>query len=716
MMGDTVTRAADEKTEPGLVTAAWFAAFHNRPFTPDAARARLPAGADTTQPHILALAFGATGLAARLMMRRVDRIDPATLPAVLFDTQTGAPLILTQITGRPRMAHVVDPAKSGLEQEVTLSDLRRRVGRQVMLVTPEGQDSAETAESGHWFWRPMRMNTGGWVQVALAAFAINLLGLALPVFVMNVYDRVIPNTAFVTLWTLAIGVAIAIGLDWVLRSIRAGILERIGRRLDITVSATIFRHALALRPSDMPGGAIRTAATLRDFDTVRDFFGSASLVALIDLAFIFVFIAVLWLIVGPLALVPLLAIPVMLVLALASQLPLGAAVRKVQETSQRRQMVMIEALSGLETVKTLNAEPTILRDWDGATVAAARVTGQTRFWSNFASNGTQVIQQFVSVTIIVWGVFLIAEGRISIGALIAANILSGRALAPLSAIAQTIFRAQFALRAMKSISALINVRPERGDRISSAATIRKGRVEAKGISFTYPGAQVPALNNLSLTIAPGETIALVGRVGSGKSTLGKVMCGLLAPQAGTLLIDGQNAAQYDPAELRRGIGYLPQEPDLFTGTLGENLLIGAPRANQDEIAQALHVSGMEGFVASLPDGLDQFIGERGNHLSGGQRQGLALARLILRKPRLLFLDEPTNAMDRDMEEQVSRTLTTLTDEGIGLILCTHRPGLANIAKRMVVMDKGRVVLDGGRAAVVERLQQSSADRQIAGDT
>jgi ATP-binding cassette subfamily C protein LapB len=714
MMDATATAQAGDEADAGLAAAAWLADHHDRAWTDDAARARLPGGEDTRRPEILSQALASAGLRARMVTRRPDRLDPATLPAVLFDFD-GTPFILTAITSNPRRMRIAEPARGGLESELTARELRHRARRQAMLVTAEEIAEADgEAPGGHWFWRPMKENRGAWVQIVIAALAINLLGLALPIFVMNVYDRVIPNLAFVTLGTLALGVGIAIALDFALRSVRAGVLERIGRRLDVGISSALFRHALALRPADMPGGALGTATFLRDFETVREFFGSQSLVALIDLVFIFIFIGVLWIIVGPLAFVPLAAIPVMLALAVVAQIPMGAAVARAQAAANRRQKVLIEALAGLETVKSLNAEPVMQREWDAATAASARVSGRSRFWSNFAANGTAVIQQGVSIAIITWGVFLISDGRISIGALIAANILSGRALAPLGAIAQTIFRAHQARRSMQTLTALMAVAPERQAAIESRMTIRAGRVETQGLGFTYPGSTVPAIAELDLAVAPGEIVALVGRVGSGKSTLGKLLSGLLAPQQGTVLIDGQNLSQYDPAELRRGVGYLPQEPELFTGTLGENLTIGAPRADADDIARALQLSGMDGFVATLPDGLGTFIGERGGNLSGGQRQGLALARLILRRPRVLFLDEPTNAMDRDMETQVTERLSALREDGTALILCTHRPGLAALAGRMVVLDKGRKVLDGESQKVLGRLQQAALARTKEG--
>jgi len=704
---------APEADDAGLATARWLAGFHHAPFTAEAALARLPGTPDTSAPETLARLLASAGLASRLAPRRLERIDPGALPCVLFDKATGVPLVLTEISAAHRTAHIEEPGTGKPGQEISPRALARRVRREVLFVTPEDRRAGDgpDAPAGHWFWRPMRANRGAWAQVVIAALAINVLGLALPIFVMNVYDKVIPNLAFVTLWTLAAGVGIAVVLDFALRSLRAGVLDRIGRRLDTAVSSTLFRHALSLRPADLPGGALGATAILREFEQVREFFGSASLVAIIDLVFIGVFLGVLWLIVGPLTLVPAIAVPIILVLAFLAQLPMGAAVAKAQVAAQRRHKVMIEALSGLESVKSLGAEPAMQREWERASAAAARVGGRSRFWSGVATNSTQVIQQAVSVGVIAWGVFLIADGRITIGALIAANILAGRALAPLGAIAQTVFRAQYARRAMTSLDGLMQVSPERGDKIRSSFRVRDGKVEAKGLTYRYPGTETAAVDNIDLTLAPGETVALLGRVGSGKSTLGKLLAGLIPADSGTIRIDGHALAQYDPAELRAGIGYLPQEPELFTGTIGENLRLGAPKAEQEEIARALHLAGIDDFVSGLPSGLDHFIGERGQALSGGQRQGLALARLILRRPRLLFLDEPTNAMDREMETRVSARLAALAQAGTGLILCTHRPALAGIAGRMIVLDAGRKVLDGAADEVLAKLRTAAEARE-----
>lgn len=702
----------EAETDPDLAPVAWMAAHHGARFTPAAVRARLPARADLAQPAMLARALAAIGLQSRLVLRKLSAVDPATLPAILF-TKAGAPLILLGFSSDGRIARIADPQAALAEQEEPARKLARRITRDVMLVAPDtpgaqgGYAPRHRDTARNWFWGALLANRGAWVQVFVAAFAINTLGLALPLFVMNVYDRVIPNLAFVTLWTLAIGVGIALLLDLALRGVRARILETLGRRLDTGIAATLFAHTLSLRPSARPDGAAVLAHQIRDLETVREFFGSASFVSLIDLLFIGVFLWVLWLIVGPLALVPLIAVPVTIALALVAQWPMGRIAAEAQQTAGQRQAVLHDALQGHETLKTLNAEPVMQRAWERASASAARINGKSRFWATVAGSGTQLVQQAVSVAIIVWGVFLVAEGQITIGALIAANILAGRALAPMGAIAQTIFRARYAGRALRTLSALMDTEPERSATVKSAARVTRGAVRLDGVSYRYPGADRDAIADLSLQIAPGERVAILGRVGSGKSSLGRLICGLLPPDSGTVLIDGQAAGQYDPAELRAGIGFLPQDPELFTGSLRDNLLMGAPRATDAEIAAALQTAGLADFVATHPAGLARFVGERGRHLSGGQRQGLALARLLLCRPKTLFLDEPTNAMDREMEAQVTERLRALSDAGTGLILCTHRPQLAALASRWIVLDQGRIMLDGNREMVTAKLGGAS---------
>jgi ATP-binding cassette subfamily C protein LapB len=412
----------------------------------------------------------------------------------------------------------------------------------------------------------------------------------------------------------------------------------------------------------------------------------------------------------------LLAVPVVLVLALIAQIPLRRSAARMQELAARRHVVLVESLMGIEDVKSLNGEPVMQREWEDAVAASARLGGRTRFWSGFATSGTQVVQQAVSVGIIVWGVFLLSEGLITVGALIASNILAGRVLAPLAAVAQTIFRAHYAFSAMRALTEMMALPRERaqGEGPKTNLRVSAGALNFRDVTYRYPGTQQAALNDVSFEIRQGEVVALLGRVGSGKTTAGKLMNGLMTPDSGTILIDGHGLPQYDPAELRDGIGYLPQETTLFTGTLRENMALGRPHASEDEMREALRLAGMDDFVASHPEGLDLQVGEQGNRLSGGQRQGIALARLFVRQTPVLFLDEPTNAMDQQMEANVIARLAEIGQGARTVVFCTHRMSLANLADRFILLDQGRVVLDGPRMEVMEQLRAVQSQRLAGG--
>jgi len=714
---------ADPGAHPGLVVVAWFARALHQPYSQAAVLSRLPSDPDPTDRQMMARALETIGLRSKLVIRDVRRIDPIILPCVLFHKKSGKPIILQQISGDRKVAQILDFDAGPLEQEMRMTHLRRMTDGKAMLITPDG-DRAESLLSPearaqgkpyrHWFWTPFWANWTIWVQVILAVFVINVLSVALPLFVMNVYDRVIPNLAYVTLWTLALGVGIAMGLDLLLRVLRNSMLETIGKRVDVKAASGIFRQAMNVGLLDRPGGAAGITNNIRDFEMVREFFASSTFISLIDLLFIGIFIAVLFAIVGPIAYVPLVAVPVVVIMALLAQIPIGRTVEKAQQVATKRHVVLVESLFGIETVKSLNAEPVMQREWEKAVSQSALISGRTRFWSNFAITGTMVTQQAVSVGIIVWGVFLVADGQITVGGLIAANILAGRVLSPLGNIAQTLFRAQHAIKAMKALSAFMKLPVENADVVQNALRVTKGAIEFKDVSFTYPGAPIASVNNVSFTIGAGETVALLGRVGSGKTTLGKLCNGLLTPQSGIILIDGQEIGQYDSAELREGVAYLTQDTDLFTGTIRENLLIGRPNASEDQINRALYYAGMDVFISENPEGLHQFIGEKGSRLSGGQRQGLAIARLVLRNPRVAFLDEPTSAMDQQMEAIITSRLGELAKDGMGLVLCTHRQSLADIASRVMVMDKGRKLLDGPRAEVAAQLRAAARAKTAAG--
>lgn len=687
----------------------FLASYHSRPFTEHAVLARLAQGVANNDIAAAERMLEAVGLRSRAQRRVLARVDPASLPVLVFQGDT--PLVLVAMNVSADWVEILEPVTAKLTKR-KISEFGPELRADILLVTPKesvvsarlSPDAKDIASPrGHWLWSELGRHKGVWAQVALAAFGVNLAGLALPIFVMNVFDRVIPNLAVTTLITLAVGVALALLLDMVLRTLRAAIIQRVSRRADLAIASNLFGMALRQKLLSRGGGAAGAITNLRDFEVVRDFFMSSSLVSLIDLFFVGIFLFVLTVIVGPLAWVPIVAIPFMVLVAVLAQIPISRSVRLTQQMNVKRNVVLIETMSGLETIKSIGAEPVVQREWENAVAASSRVNADTRNWSTFTGSATVLIQQLVSAAIICWGVFLVADGEVTLGALVAANILAGRILAPLAGITQTIFRANFAMMSKQAIDKFVATESEQSSSLRSSLTVREGRVRLEGVTFSYPMSKVPALRDVSLEFEPGTTTALLGRIGSGKSTLGKMLNGIYVADEGTVLVDGYEIAQYEPAELRRGIGYLPQDPFLFTGTIRENLTMGAPEASDDEIMQGLFTAALDGFVGQLPEGLNFFIGERGERLSGGQRQSMAIARLLLRKPKFLFLDEPTNAMDHQTEALVIERLKLLQPTNIGMVLSTHRMSLAGIADRFVVIEQGQIVMNGPRDVVMQRL-------------
>lgn len=719
-MGQLPSSTAHELTETQMIAAVeWMARHHGQPFTAISLKERLPRDFAKDGPNALCRALEVVGLKSRLVHRRIDNIDPGSLPVLLFLKENETPLVLSAIDDARGHVSVFNCATQETH-DMPLRGLAKSVQPVVILTTPKAAatssrlspDAVEIdKQDGHWLWSELARHKAAWFQVFLAALGVNLAGLALPIFIMNVFDRVIPNLAFVTLVTLAIGVGLALALDFLLRLLRSAIIQRVSRRADLALASRLFSLALSQRMLSRRGGAAGAITNLRDFEHVRDFFASSTIVSIIDLAFIGLFLAVLSLIVGPLVWIPIVAIPIILTIAIVAQVPISRAARQAQQMNLKRNVVLFESLSGLETVKSIGAEPAMQREWENAVAASSRVTAQTRNWSTFTSAATVLTQQAVSVGIICLGVFLVADGQITLGALVAANILAGRILAPLAGIAQTIFRANFAIWSLRSINAFVKTDTEQADTLRSDLVVQRGAIELNAVSFTYPEAKLPALVDVTARFEAGSTTALLGRIGSGKSTLGKLLNGTYVAHSGSILVDGHEIAQFEPAELRAGIGYLPQDPVLFTGTLRENVAIGVAGATDDQIMRALYLAGIDGFVASLPEGLDFFTGEKGERLSGGQRQSVALARLLVRQPKFLFLDEPTNAMDHQTEAVVVQRLTELQRDGVGMILCTHRMSLAQIADRYVVIERGQKVMDGPKDMVVQKLNSMATHAQ-----
>lgn len=610
----------------------------------------------------------------------------------------------------PETQFVVQFPETGDERrKMSLHDLQKVYTNYCFYVRPVARvdDRAGPAEidnARNWFWSALWDNKKIYSEVIMAAVMINIFALGSSLFVMNVYDRVVPNNAIDTLWVLATGVLVVYVFDFILKNLRAHFLDHAGRRADIVVSARLFEQMLGMTMEARPSSAGVLASHMREFETLRDFFTSATMAALIDLPFIFFFIAIIAIIGGPIAFVPLVAIPIVIGVGLFLQRPLQQAIKDSMMESALKNALLFETISGLETVKVQAAEGHTQRRWEELTDKSSRTSVKMRRVNAFALNFAVFVQQLVSVFVVIVGVFLIKEAEISMGALIACVILSGRAMAPLAQIAGLLTRMHQSKESLRQLDELMKKDVERpkGKHFISMPSI-KGKIEFRDVLFHYPQQSVPALNNLNFTLEPGEHVGVIGAVGSGKTTIERLLINLYQPESGSVQLDGTDVRQIDPGDLRRNIGAVQQSPQLFYGSVRENITMGHEMAPDRAVLRAAELAGVTEFLRESQAGLDTQVGERGEALSGGQRQAVAIARALLYDPPVLVLDEPTASMDPASENRLRKRLHHVAD-GRTTILITHKGGMLSLVDKLILLDRGRLVAFGPKDEVISKLQ------------
>lgn len=680
-------------------------------------RAALSAGLPLENGRLtLALAERAAqraGLSTKLQRLRADRIDTATLPAILILRGSGACVLLGWTEDGD--ARVLLPETGQGAVVMPRKDLARRHGGVVLFVRPHFRFDERTPEvrrtrSGHWFWSAIASQRGVYRDVLWAALLINLFALAFPIFTMNVYDRVVPNHAVETLWVLALGLLLVLLADLYMRSLRSHFVDEASARIDVQLSSSLMERVLGMRLEHRPQSVGSFAANLRGFETVRDFIASSTVTAMIDLPFALIFIAVMaW--ISPWMVLPVVtAFVLILVIGFILQHRLHELSESTYQASAQRNATLVEALTGIETIKTQAAEGVIQARWERVNLFLARTNVRMRALSSHASYGTQWLSQIVSLSVILIGVHLISQRELTMGALIACTTLASRALAPAGQIVGLLMQYQGARTALESLDRIMAqpVEREPGAAFLHRREIR-GDIELRDVRFAYPGRDDPVLDGISLKIARGEKVALIGRVGSGKTTIQKLMLGLYQPTSGAVLLDGIDLRQLDPADVRRNLGYVSQDVTLFYGSLRENITMGLPYADENAVLAAAETACLLDFVNRHPKGFDMPVGERGELLSGGQRQSVGLARAVLHNAPLLLLDEPTSAMDFSTEAQVTKRVTEFA-QGRTVVLVTHRTSMLALVDRVVVVDQGRIVADGPRDRILEALQSGRIAR------
>lgn len=648
------------------------------------------------------------GLQTNLIKQTVSKIDSVLFPCILLMANRRSCILYDRSGSNCK---VYQPGAGEDAVQISLADLEKNYVGKAIVIKPVYNHIRDQNRShqftGHWFWGVLKELRPQYVKVIIASLIVNSFAIAAPLFMLNVYDRVLPNSAFSTLWVLAIGMFLVLGFDLILRLVRSVIIDRSGRWADVKLASRIMDHVLRMKMDEKPAASGAFASRLRDFETVREFFSSATLLAILDIIFIFLFLFVIAMVGGPMVIIPSVAVVIVIAVGLMIQPLLIKTIRSVQEETALKHGLLIEALNGIETIKSLNAEGSVLRKWEELADTTSISTEKIRFLSMNIITFTMVVQQLVAVAVIIYGTYLFDMRVVTMGAIIATVLLSSRAVAPLGVVASTLARLQQSLVALKNLDDIMKTAKENTDNDGRVSReIAKGNIEFKNVSFSYPHTEYSALKDISFKINPGDRIGVIGKVGAGKSTLSQLIAGLYHSQDGNITIDGMNISQIHTTDLRNGIGYVLQEPILFSGTIAENIAYGRHGVSDHQIIHAANISGAIEFINQHPLGFGAPVGEGGRLLSGGQRQLVALARSLLNDPPILLLDEPTSAMDNGSEAMLMNKLNQLQEKTI--IICTHRQSLLNIVDKLILMDKGKILAFGPKADVLNLIREMIA--------
>ncbi|RSF02996.1 type I secretion system permease/ATPase [Achromobacter aegrifaciens] len=686
--------------------------LHGVTATAQALSAGLPLEEHKLTPALLPRAAARAQLSARVVKRTLDSISQDLLPAILLLNGERACLLLKKDGENYVVSH---PELGGSSMEMSAAELSAQYTGLVCFVRPQFRFDARAPEVAkvrerHWFWAAIMENRRLYRDALIAALLINVFAMAMPLFTMNVYDRVVPNNAVETLWVLAIGITLVVIFNMILSTARSHVVDSASKRVDVRLSAQIMERVLDLRMEGRPVSVGSFAANLRSFESIRDFIASATITTLVDLPFILLFLLALAWISPWMVLPPLVAIVLILLVSLAAQARMESLTMASYHASAQRNATLVEALTGLESVKTLNAQGSIQRNWERATEYIALTGGKLKLISSSTVGFVQAVQQLVSISVVIIGVYQAQESAISMGGIIAASMIAGRCLAPLGQVAGLLMQYQNARTSLGSIDNYMKLPIERPAEAEFLhRPVFHGGIEFRDVTFSYPGSKQPVLKKVSFKLKPGEKVGIIGRIGSGKTTLEKLALALYQPTEGAVLLDGVDVRQIDPADVRRAIGHVPQDPLLFYGSLKHNLAMGAPYADDASILAAANMAGVTDFANLHPDGFDMVIGERGESLSGGQRQSVAVARALINDPPILLLDEPSSNMDHQSEAQLRKRLGEASATKT-ILLVTHRTALLDLVDRLIVIDNGHIVADGPKEQVVEALRQGRVGR------
>ncbi|MCP3900748.1 MAG: type I secretion system permease/ATPase [Desulfobacteraceae bacterium] len=692
--------------------------LNNRPATIEALSYGLPFDPKDSKQRLFSLksakanfsrAAANAGFNSSIVKRNLIDIPSVVLPSILVLKDDKA-CVLTAIDIDKETVEIIVPEIGDKPMSISFNKLEENYLGYAFFLKKNYQgeridtSATQAEDKNNWFFGTLKKLKTIYGNTILATLLINLFVIAGPMFTMNVYDRVIPHNAVDTLWVLAIGICLIYTFDLFFKYIRTYFLEIAAKKSDIILSSILFEQSMNLKMKDKPKSVGSFSNHLKSFDSIRSFFASGAITAFIDLPFSIIFLLVIYSIHNLLVVIPLIVTLIILLYSFLMRNSLHKVIASTQESAAVRNGILIESVSNIETIKAFNANSSVQWKWEESTGDIAEKSLKSRIVSNSLSTIVAFLSQLSSVAIIITGVYLIKQGQLTMGGLIAVNILSGRTIAPMAQVASLLSNLEQTRASLKILDELMEKDVERPkNKLFLRRPTFKGNIEFKGVSFSYPEEANLALSNISFKINANEKVGIIGQVGSGKSTIGKLLLGFYDPSEGGVFIDGIDIKQIDPADLRHNFCYVPQDVVLLSGTVRDNITFKAPHSDDESIIKASNLGCVNNFTDKHPMGLDLQVGERGANLSGGQRQSVAIARSFISKSPIALLDEPTNSIDFTTETLIINNLKEATKRQTAIVI-THKPTILSVVDRIIVIDNGAILMDGPKTEILAKLQ------------
>ncbi len=661
-------------------------------------------------PELFVRAAERVGLFVKLASRNLESVSSLLLPAVV-NLKNEDSLILAKIDREKNKAQII--SSNNIKKTIDLSNLSEIYDGTIFLISDNYEFDSRSSgnkdlKHDHWFWGTIQLSWRTYRDVLIASLLINIFALVGPLFTMNVYDRVVPNQAIETLWVLASGVFLVYIFDLIIRQLRGYFVDIAGKKSDILISANIFERVMGMKLINRPVSVGAFASNLKDFESIRDFITSSTILVAIDMPFVIIFLLVIAYVGQTLVIVPILAIAIIFLYGYFIQPALRSSIEKTFKASAQKNATLIESLSGIETIKSMRMEGAVQSRWEKSTAYIADWGIRTKFISSSATNFCLFIQQVSVGSVIIGGVYLIAAGEVTMGGLIASVLLTTRAISPAAQATNLSTRFYQAKAAYSSLDGIMNQPIEKRKNTDYLNLDKlKGDILFENVSFTYPNEKEPILKDINIKINAGERVGFLGKVGSGKSTIFKLILKLYDQDQGMIKFDGLDGNQINLEELRKHIGFIDQSPNLFFGTLKENIIAGHPDASDEEMLAAAKLAGVDIFASSHPLGYGMPVGERGEMLSVGQRQSVAIARALIGQSPILLFDEPTSSLDKANENMLKNNLMKSIPNKT-LLLITHRTTMLDLVDRVIIIEGGRVVADGPKKEIMSSIRKPTS--------